>query len=108
MTGRRRAQTTIDFAIGISVFLIVVAFVVAFVPTVFTPFEDVDRPERTFAGAESVALAPGETARVSVRLSEEAFRRYDPDGGWTVDAGQYGVEVGRSARDCRAETSLQR
>ncbi|WP_049987926.1 DUF7287 family protein [Halobellus rufus] len=40
-----RAQTTIDFAIGISLFLIVVAFVVAFVPTIFAPFESAEGPQ---------------------------------------------------------------
>ena len=40
-----RAQTTIDFAIGVSLFLIVVAFVVAFVPTVFAPFASIDGPQ---------------------------------------------------------------
>ncbi|WP_311171230.1 DUF7287 family protein [Halobellus ordinarius] len=39
-----RAQTTIDFAIGIGVFLLVVAFVVAFVPTIFTPFQSAEGP----------------------------------------------------------------
>ncbi|RLM59783.1 hypothetical protein DVK02_03370 [Halobellus sp. Atlit-31R] len=34
-----RAQTTIDFAIGVSLFLVVVAVVVAFVPTIFAPFQ---------------------------------------------------------------------
>ena len=33
-----RAQTTVDYAVGVSVFLIVVAFVFAFVPTMFDPF----------------------------------------------------------------------
>ncbi|MBB6646385.1 DUF7287 family protein [Halobellus ruber] len=40
-----RAQTTIDFAIGIGLFLIVVAFVVAFVPTIFTPFQSTEGPQ---------------------------------------------------------------
>ncbi|MFB6102827.1 MAG: hypothetical protein ABEJ73_09705 [Haloplanus sp.] len=35
-----RGQTTIDFAIGTSVFLVTVAFVVAFVPGIFQPFTD--------------------------------------------------------------------
>lgn len=35
---RTRAQTTIDFAIGAGVFLIVVAFVFAFLPAIFEPF----------------------------------------------------------------------
>ncbi|WP_144902330.1 DUF7287 family protein [Halobellus captivus] len=40
-----RAQTTIDFAIGIGLFLLVVAFVVAFVPTVFAPFQSAEGPQ---------------------------------------------------------------
>ncbi|WP_248897564.1 DUF7287 family protein [Haloplanus halobius] len=34
-----RAQTTLDFAIGMSVFLGVVAFAFGFIPTMFAPFE---------------------------------------------------------------------
>lgn len=37
-TERDRGQTTIDYAIGVSVFLLVVAFVFAFVPSLTTPF----------------------------------------------------------------------
>ncbi|MGQ4554658.1 DUF7287 family protein [Halobellus sp. GM3] len=40
-----RAQTTIDFAIGIGLFLLVVALVVAFVPTIFTPFQSTEGPQ---------------------------------------------------------------
>ena len=35
----RRGQTNIDFAIGMSLFLVTVSFVFLFVPTVFSPFE---------------------------------------------------------------------
>ena len=35
---RRRGQTTLDFAVGVSVFLGVVAFAFAFAPTMFAPF----------------------------------------------------------------------
>ena len=34
-----RAQTTLDFAIGAGVFLVAIAFVVAFVPGMFVPFD---------------------------------------------------------------------
>lgn len=34
-----RGQTTLDFAVGMSVFLLTVAFVVSFVPTMFQPFD---------------------------------------------------------------------
>jgi hypothetical protein len=54
----RRAQTTIDFAIGVGIFLIVVAFVIAFLPGVLQPFTDggqegsvtADRVASTLAG----------------------------------------------------------
>jgi hypothetical protein len=39
---RERAQTALDFAIGASVFLVVVAFVVAFIPGLLAPFETVE------------------------------------------------------------------
>ncbi|WP_435063959.1 DUF7287 family protein [Halobaculum sp. EA56] len=35
---RERAQTTIDYAVGVSVFLLVVAFVFSFAPSLTTPF----------------------------------------------------------------------
>ena len=35
-----RAQTTIDYAVGVSVFLLVVAFVFGFVPSLISPFTD--------------------------------------------------------------------
>lgn len=51
-----RGQTVQDFAIGASVFLLTIAFVFAFIPTLFTPFEDEIAPglesqaSRTAAG----------------------------------------------------------
>jgi len=48
-----RGQTTIDFAIGTSVFLVTVAFVVAFVPGLFQPFAD--GPQQELAGVDRVA-----------------------------------------------------
>lgn len=41
-TDHDRAQTTLDFAIGVGLFLLVVAFVVAFVPGIFEPFDRTD------------------------------------------------------------------
>lgn len=35
-----RAQTTLDYAVGVSLFLLTVALVVAFVPSMFDPFAD--------------------------------------------------------------------
>ena len=66
----------------------------------------VDRPRRAFAGAAPVALAAGESATVRVLLDELAFSRYD--GGWTVDTGEYDVEIGRSVADVRATVCVDR
>lgn len=38
MTGSERGQTTLDFAVGMSVFLLTVIFVIAYAPTMFDPF----------------------------------------------------------------------
>ncbi|SEH55348.1 hypothetical protein SAMN05192561_10674 [Halopenitus malekzadehii] len=50
-----RAQTTLDFAIGASVFLVVVLFVVAFLPAMMTPFQDVDPTQAADRFAESLS-----------------------------------------------------
>lgn len=44
-----RGQTTLDFAVGVSIFLIVVAFVVAFVPTMLEPFDGSAQEETAVA-----------------------------------------------------------
>lgn len=36
---RGRGQTTVDFAVGMGIFLLVTAFVVTFVPDIFAPFQ---------------------------------------------------------------------
>jgi len=38
MNGSERGQTTLDFAVGMSVFLLTVIFVIAYAPTMFDPF----------------------------------------------------------------------
>ncbi|RDZ39688.1 glycosyl hydrolase [Haloferax sp. Atlit-19N] len=68
----------------------------------------VERPTRELAGYAAVELAAGATETVELTLSEHAFRRYDDSEGWTVDAGDYVIEVGRSSRDVRAETTVSR
>ena len=40
MIGDERAQTNQDFAVGISIFLLTTAFVFAFIPTIFAPFDE--------------------------------------------------------------------
>ncbi len=52
----RRGQTTLDFAIGTSVFLLTVAFVVMYAPTLFDPF----------AGGSGAKLLVADRAATSV------------------------------------------
>ncbi len=61
-TDRRRAQTPIDFSVGAGVFLLTLAFVIAFVPTLFDPFSAATTAspvvgDRVAAGVASDLLA---------------------------------------------------
>ncbi|MFB6250555.1 MAG: beta-glucosidase [Halobellus sp.] len=67
-----------------------------------------ERPPRELAGFETVELAGGESRRVRIPLDELAVGRYDPHDGWCVDAGEYVVEIGRSAGDVRTQTTIER
>ncbi|WP_207591513.1 glycoside hydrolase family 3 C-terminal domain-containing protein [Halomontanus rarus] len=67
-----------------------------------------ERPVRELAGFASVELEAGETRTVDVELEERAFARYDEADGWTVDPGEYVLEVGRSSRDIRSTATLER
>lgn len=57
---RDRAQTVQDFAVGVGIFLLAVAFVFTFVPTIITPFAD--------AGGASTAQAD----RIAATIVEDA------------------------------------
>ena len=90
-----RAQTTIDFAIGIGLFLLVVAFVVAFVPTIFTPFQSTEGPQTA--------------DRIATSLSTD--RLGDPSEPYVLNAtctdGFFGQlhDNGSAPSDCRFNTS---
>jgi beta-glucosidase len=70
--------------------------------------DDLDRPPREFAGSATVEVGPGESATVTVALDERAFGRWTTEEGWTVDAGEHVVEVGRSSGDLRSSVTLDR
>ncbi|GAB3693044.1 DUF7287 family protein [Halorubrum pallidum] len=52
-----RAQTPIDFAVGAGVFLLTLAFVVAFVPSLFDPFAAADTASPLVSDRVAAALA---------------------------------------------------
>lgn len=56
------------------------------------------RPEKELKGFVKVALEPGETREVTVRLEPRAFAYYHPGrGGWVIENGQFDILVGQSA-----------
>ncbi|MBP1806297.1 beta-glucosidase [Rubellimicrobium aerolatum] len=60
----------------------------------------VPRPARELKGFAKVRLSPGESRRVEIALPARAFARFDAERReWVMEAGTYGIEVGRSAAD---------
>lgn len=69
------------------------------------PADGIFRPVRELRAFEKVALAPGESKRVTMTLDSGAFAYYDTAAGnWRVDSGVYTVEAASSSRSIeRAE-----
>jgi beta-glucosidase len=66
------------------------------------------RPRRELKGFERVALAPGETRRVTIPLGARAFTYFDVKAGrWRADPGTYTVEVARSSEDIQATSEIR-
>jgi hypothetical protein len=78
--GRDRAQTAHDFALGMGVFLLAVAFVFATLPTLATPYEGngaealAPRAERVAATAVHHLSADGGTTRLDSARTAAFFR----------------------------------
>lgn len=78
-----RGQTTLDFAVGISVFLVTVAFAFAFVPGIIAPFADAGTADPATANriADGLATdqfsAPGEEYVLDGERAADFFG--DPD-----------------------------
>nr|WP_233263395.1 glycoside hydrolase family 3 C-terminal domain-containing protein [Halorhabdus sp. CUG00001] len=68
----------------------------------------VDRPERELGGFAAIDLDAGERTTVTIDLDDRAFARDDEGAGWTVDSGEYVIEVARSSRDARIELTTER
>ena len=81
---RERGQTTLDFAVGTSVFLGVVVVAFAFMPSMFAPFETDTGAEFVIADraadrltADALVDAPSEPSVLNDTCTTEFF---DPDG----------------------------
>ncbi|MEE8600346.1 glycoside hydrolase family 3 C-terminal domain-containing protein [Euzebya tangerina] len=60
----------------------------------------VHRPEQELKGFVAVALDPGTSRRVTVRLDRRAFAVYDVAAAdWLVEAGRFEIRIGTSSRD---------
>jgi len=59
MGGKRRGQTTLDFAAGIGIFLLVVSFVFLFVPSMLDPLSEDSQDDRIVADRVATQLATG-------------------------------------------------
>ncbi|WP_434315596.1 glycoside hydrolase family 3 C-terminal domain-containing protein [Leifsonia sp. P73] len=69
---------------------------------VSVPASRVQRPVRELKGFANVAVAAGATATAVIDLAAEDLAYFDTElGAWTVEGGDYVVEVGASSRDLR-------
>jgi beta-glucosidase len=67
----------------------------------------VRRPARELRAFTKVSLEPGESRMVTLDLDRRAFAYWDiREGGWVVAPGEYTVQVGRSATDVVAGTTV--
>lgn len=67
------------------------------------------RPIKELKGFEKIFLEPGEAGKVRLRLSDEAFRFYDPyKHEFVVEPGMFTIHVGASSRDIRLKMSVSR
>jgi beta-glucosidase len=67
----------------------------------------VRRPARELRAFTKLALAPGKSREVALRLDRRAFAYYDVrEGGWVVAPGRYCVQIGASAAEVVAEAAL--
>jgi beta-glucosidase len=71
------------------------------------PEATVARPVRELRGFAKVALEPGETRRVRLRLGPRDLAYWHTTAGrWVVEGGRFDLAVGRSSRDLRLTASI--
>jgi len=72
------------------------------------PVSSIDRPERELKAFRKVRLAPGESQRIGLPLTERAFAFWDQQRhAWTVEPGTFGISVGASSRDLRLSADIE-
>lgn len=72
------------------------------------PKSKVDRPVKELKGFAKVALKPGQSKPVEMKLEPRAFQYYDVGAkDWTADPGTYNVLLGASSRDVRLTETIE-
>ena len=67
----------------------------------------IPRAPKELKGFVKVQLKPGESKRVSIPLTKDAFAYWNPDTkAWTVAPGSYRIQIGASSRDVRLTKDL--
>lgn len=68
----------------------------------------VQRPVKELKGFEKVALQPGESQRVTIKLTKRALQYYDiKNKGWKADPGTFTIQIGASSRDIRLQKNFK-
>ncbi len=66
------------------------------------------RPPRELKGFAKVAVAAGQSSKVSIPLPLSAFTYFDPDKhAWVAEAGEYTILVGDSSRNLPLKATIQ-
>ena len=89
---RDRGQTVQDFAIGIGLFMLAVAFVFAFIPTVITPFGDAGGAETAQADRIAATIIDGAEVGPPNYLDENATRSFNGENE-TALASEFGLQT---------------
>ncbi len=72
------------------------------------PAARLSRPEQELKGFAKVALAPGETATVTLPLDRRALAYWDDrQGAWVAEVGEFEALLGSSSRDIRARAAFR-
>lgn len=88
-SNRDRAQTVQDFAIGIGIFLLAIAFVFTFVPTIITPFSDAGGASTAQADRIAATIVEDASTGDGNEIDKDVFdsgNRYDGDSEELADA----------------------
>ena len=66
-----------------------------------------ERPVKELKGFKKVALAPGETAKVTFEIDEDMLKFYDPaQNGWVLEEGDFTAYVGAASDDIRTSVEF--